>query len=307
MMQTLKKGMTNKDVAIIKYVTNYSKIGEATETFDAAFETFIKKLQTSYGLNSDGIIGEKTYKEICIHFPVCSTSKNKTSSYTCGIQMLVGADADGIYGSKTKMAVAAYQASVGLDQDGKAGPKTISFLILGIEKHSDNVKPVDNKQYDPKWKSKPYSIHRPPDQTIGSSGCGPSAASDIVATWWDKTVTPVEMCEFSLKKGCRTDNSGTATKFMAYVAEKYKASKYVGGVANMETMINCLDTGGYVVVRFGPGKTQKWTKGGHYCVIYKYDGTYFYINDPASASSTRAKGTYAEVKDARKDFFLFWK
>lgn len=69
-------------------------------------------------------------------------------------------------------------------------------------------------------------------------------------------------------------------------------------------MQGCLADGGYVVVSFRP---SKWTKGGHYCVLWKDDGKTIYVNDPASASSRRAKGTYSEVKAAAKQYFCFWK
>ena len=45
----------------------------------------------------------------------------------------------------------------------------------------------------------------------------------------------------------------------------------------------------------------------HFCCIWKWDGKYFYINDPASAASSRAKGTESEVTKARKQFFIFYK
>ena len=62
-------------------------------------------------------------------------------------------------------------------------------------------------------------------------------------------------------------------------------------------MQGCLAAGGYVVVSFAP---SKWTSGGHYCVLWKDDGKTIYVNDPASSSSSRAKGTYSEVKKAAK-------
>ena len=45
----------------------------------------------------------------------------------------------------------------------------------------------------------------------------------------------------------------------------------------------------------------------HYCCIWGYSGDTFYINDPASSSSSRAKGTKTEIMNTRKGFYLFWK
>jgi hypothetical protein len=45
----------------------------------------------------------------------------------------------------------------------------------------------------------------------------------------------------------------------------------------------------------------------HFCCLWKDDGKYIYVNDPASASSSRAKGTYDEVKAAAKQYFCFYR
>ena len=158
---------------------------------------------------------------------------------------------------------------------------------------------------------KMYSNHGDTSQTMASSACGPTSMADIVAQWWDVNITPYDMAQKSLSWGCRTNNSGTTGSFFKKCADLYKASKYVT-TSSAKTAINCLMDGGYVVVCFGVGTKgkssyQKWTKGGHYCCIWGYDGKYFYINDPASSSSSRAKGTYDEVVDARKGFYCFWK
>ena len=127
--------------------------------------------------------------------------------------------------------------------------------------------------------------------------------ADIVATWWDKKITPVELCALSVKHGFRTTNSGTSWSFFQFIGQQYHCSKFVQ-TSSFATMQNCLATGGYVVVSF---KKSKWTNGGHFCCLWKDDGKYIYVNDPASASSSRAKGTYSEVKAAAKQYFCFWK
>jgi len=126
--------------------------------------------------------------------------------------------------------------------------------------------------------------------------------ADIVATWWDKNFTPKEACELAVKNGYRTYNSGTAWGYFKFMAQRYKCSKFIQ-TSSFATMQGCLADGGYVVVSFRP---SKWTKGGHYCCLWKDDGKTIYVNDPASSSSARAKGTYKEVKNAAKQYFCFW-
>lgn len=126
--------------------------------------------------------------------------------------------------------------------------------------------------------------------------------ADIIATWYDKNFTPKEACALAVENGYRTYNSGTAWGYFKFIANRYKVSKFVQ-TKSFATMQGCLAAGGYVVVSFAP---SKWTKGGHYCVLWKDDGKTIYVNDPASSSSSRAKGTYSEVKNAAKQYFCFW-
>ena len=60
------------------------------------------------------------------------------------LQMLLGITADGIYGSKTKAAVIAYQTAHNLEPDGICGPKTWASLQgetipAGEKEHGENL------------------------------------------------------------------------------------------------------------------------------------------------------------------------
>lgn len=317
MLKTLHKGMNEIDVAIAKYMLGYADVKMADNEFNNEFYSFVCEYQEKNKLTADGIIGEKTWQKIAANAPLTSYTKNRKSRETCAIQLLLGIEADGIFGLKTRNAVKEYQKDNGLENDGKVGKNTWSLLILGKEAAASEglnpnpIKPIDFKQYDSRWGSKMYSNHGDKSQTMKSSACGPTSVSMIIHQWWDNTVTPYTVAMEALDKGYRTNNSGTSGGFMKYVANKYKASKYQT-TSNIDAAIKCLNEGGYVVVCFGPGtKGKPWyqlhTKGGHYCLLWKWDGTYFYINDPASAAAKRAKSGYDDVKDCRKGFYCFWR
>ncbi|MCR4622667.1 MAG: peptidoglycan-binding protein [Clostridiales bacterium] len=227
--------------------------------------------------------------------------------FSCG-----KAGADGIFGSGTKAAVKDYQKAHALGADGVVGRQTWTALgLMEPQVYADGTQPPDFKQYDKRWAGKMYSSHGDKKQTMKSSGCGPTAMADIVAAWWDRNVTPYELALKSLDWGTRTKNSGTASTFFRKVQAEYKAGKYLTRTS-LDDAIQCLQEGGLVVCCFGAGTKgkpgyRKWTKGGHYACIWKYDGTYFHINDPASAASARAKGTRTEVANTRKGFYLFWR
>lgn len=312
MLVTIKQGSKGDAVKVAQYLMGAAARGKATGVFDASFKSVVIAWQKSCGLDADGIIGPNTWRKLVDKALVCSTAKNKTSAATCALQILLGGlTADGIFGSKTKAGVVAFQAASGLMADGVCGPQTWKALIIGVEKKVETStttgnatakKPVDYKQYDSKWAKIMYSNHGNKSQTIKSSGCGPTAMADIVATMKDPSVTPPVLAEYAVAKGHRSYNGGTAWTFFKDIAEHYKFSKFVQ-TSSFSTMQGCLASGGYVVVSF---RQSKWTKNGHFCTLWKDDGKYIYVNDPASASSSRAKGTYSEVKAAAKQYFCFW-
>lgn len=318
MLETIKLKSFSKYVAIAKYLTGFSNIGAADDEFTAAFEQYVKNWQRVNDLSEDGIIGPNGWRAIAASAPTCSQKKNRKSAAVCALQLLLGVEADGIFGSKTKAALVAYQAASDLDADGVCGQKSWSMLTIGKvvgegigESGPVGVQPPNFKQGDSRWGKKMYSNHNDAKQTMASSGCGPTSMADIVAQWWDKDITPYDLAKLSVMWGTRTYDSGTSSTFFRRIADKYNASKYITS-SSIDTVIKCLEAGGYVIVCFGPGSKgtagyQKWTKGGHYCCIWKWDGKYFYINDPASSSSARAKGTREEVQNTRKGFYLFWK
>jgi len=304
MLKTIRQGDTGKEVFVARCLLGME---EFNDVFDEAMTEKVIAFQTEHNDNADGVIGKATWTALAESAPTVSTSKHKYGNYASAVQRLLNDDSvkvDGIYGSKTKAAVRAFQASVGLSADGIVGHNTWRAFICGDEAGEYVFKqPPNFKQYDSRWASKMYSNHGDKKQTMRSSACGPTSMADIVAELWDSKITPYDLAVKSMEWGCRTYDSGTSSTFFRKCADLYKASKYVT-TSNIDTAINCLRTGGYVVVCFGK---SKWTSNGHYCCLWKYDGTNFYVNDPASAKSTRAKGTYNEVKAARKGFYCFWR
>ena len=311
MSQTLKIGDDNVYVSVAKILSGYE---DSTSVFDEKFKEFMEAWQTKHSLTPDGIIGEKSWVELGRDLPTVSRTKNRKCAYVKVVQLLVNVDADGIFGSKTKTAVKSFQSVNNLKDDGIVGQNTWKVL-LGLKDDPVNpatfVQPPNFKQGDSRWGKKMYSNHGDKSQTMASSGCGPTSMADIVAQWWDKNITPYDMALKALEWGCRTSNSGTTSSFFKKVANLYKAASYKPS-SNINDVINCLNDGGYVIVCFGPGSSgkpgyKKWTKGGHYCCIWGYNNGTFYINDPASSSSARAKGTKEEVMACRKGYYLFRK
>lgn len=328
MLRTIKHGDACKEVVVAKLLTEYLEVKVKVEepeafvvlhdTFDADFVAFMCIWQRDHGLTADGEIGPKTWAAIAKDTATCSTAMQRISHYTLALQLLIDSalTADAVFGKRTKAAVVAYQTAKGLDADGICGPKTWAALLLGeVKKHEDAPgiitkgvfnKPENFKQHDPRWGKKMYSNHGSKSQTMSNSGCGPTAMADIVAYVKDRSVTPWTLAQLAMKWGDRTTSSGTAVSFFSHIQAEYNFPKMIG-TKSLETVKACLDAGGYVVCRMGPGY---WTNGGHYICAWKYDDKYIYCNDPSSPTSKRAERTKQLLTDfvkQRKDFWCFFR
>lgn len=322
MLKTIRHQDTGDLVKAAKYLTGYSERKAATDTFDAEFVAFVCSWQGKNGLTADGIIGPLTWGKIASNAPTCSTAKNKTSAATCAVQLLVGGlTVDGIYGSNTKKGVAAYQSANKLTADGICGPKTWAALIgtastgtstgtgtgAGQTVVGGKVlnKCVHYLQWDSRWKNIKYSTHTS-SQTIGNSGCGPSAMAQIMATFIDAAITPVEMCKLAVDNGYRTYDSGTAWGFFEFIFKRYPGfSKFVK-TTSVETLKSALAQGALAVCSMNSNDNHFWTSGGHYITAIGYDADgYIYANDPNKSSAPR-KQHQDKFKSCLKQAFIFW-
>lgn len=314
MLATIKQGSGGNTVKAAQYLTGYSRRKEASGNYDANFVAYMCSWQSKYKLTPDGEIGTDTWKMIAEKAPTCSTSKNKTSAATCAVQLLIGnLTVDGIYGTKTKKAVAAYQSANGLKADGICGAKTWAALIVGSE---SSVEPsavkdkvintcVHYLQWDSKWKNVKYSTHTS-KQTIGNSGCGTTSMAMILATVVDKSITPVETSALAVENGYRTYSSGTAWGFYEFCFKKYSGfSKFIT-TSSVTTLKAALAQGALAVCSMNNNDSCFWTTSGHFVVAIGYDSKgYIYANDPNKKTCPR-KQLSSKFSKCLKQAFIFW-
>lgn len=326
MLATIRHNDKGDLVKVARYLMGNAARNVADGTFDATLVSFVCSWQSNNGLTSDGVIGPKTWTKIAEKAPTCSTAKNKTSAATCALQILLGGlTVDGVFGTKTKNAVAAFQSAKGLKADGICGPKTWAALIgktesgtgttggdssgTGAGQTTSGGKTLNNcvhyLQWDKKWKNIKYSTHTS-SQTIGNSGCGPSAMAMIMATFIDKAITPVEMCKLAVDNGFRTYNSGTAWGFFEFVFKKYGGFKKFVKTGSVETLIAALAQGALAVCSMNSNDNHFWTSGGHFITAIGFDDAgYIYANDPNKSSHPR-KQKKDKFKSCMKQAFIFW-
>lgn len=301
-MKLLKKNSTGKEVKIVQYLIGYtSKLGTFTSTLESKIITF----QKEQGLTPDGIVGNDTYYALGAAAPILKKKKGKTNPNRAW-QTFLGIEVDGVFGEDTLAKTKEFQKEKGLEADGEVGPKTWAAAFGVTKKPIKIVQPKNFKQNDPKWEDVLYTYKNKhsKNQTIGNSGCGPSALADIVATWWDEKITPVEMCKLAVDKNYRLKTGGTNHKFFEYVAKLY-GGHYCETTSHTYAK-KAIENGHYVIVNVGP---SRWTSGGHFICWWKISGSTVYINDPYDTKHTPAKekAPYSELKKARKKYFIIYK
>lgn len=301
-MKLLKKNSTGKEVKIVQYLIGYTtKLGTFTSTLESKIITF----QKEQGLTPDGIVGNDTYYALGAAAPILKKKKGKTNPNRAW-QTFLGIEVDGVFGEDTLAKTKKFQKEKGLEVDGEVGPKTWAAAFGVTKKPIKIVQPKNFKQNDPKWEDVLYTYKNTysKKQTIGSSGCGPSALADIVATWWDEKITPVEMCKLAVDKNYRLKTGGTNHKFFEYVAKLY-GGHYCETTSHTYAK-KAIENGHYVIVNVGP---SRWTSGGHFICWWKISGSTVYINDPYDTKYTKVKekAPYSELKKARKKYFILYK
>lgn len=129
-------------------------------------------------------------------------------------------------------------------------------------------------QIDNRWKNNMYSSIADTSQTIGTSGCGPTAAAMIV-TAIKGTISPPEMANLFTQYGYRSRNQGTYWSAFRFVADTFNIEYQE--TSNFQNAVQLVKNQNYVVVSCANGL---FTTGGHFVVITGIEGDTLKIYDP---------------------------
>lgn len=171
-------------------------------------------------------------------------------------------------------------------------------------------------QIDKRWKNKMYSSVGNTAQTIGTSGCGPTAAAMVVSSI-KGNITPDQMADLYMKYGYRSANQGTYWSAFKWTADVFDIgySEYY----KLDDAIAKLKDNHYIIASCNQGL---FTYGGHFVVLVGIEGNYIKIydsylyNGKYDTASRRGKAivkgntTYVSIQDFRqyanyKKFFCF--
>lgn len=168
-------------------------------------------------------------------------------------------------------------------------------------------KPVDYKQYDSRWANVMYNCPGNANDTIKIAGCGPTCTAMVVASLKDSKVTPVDACAWAKSHGYRVVGGTANSYFVAYLKAYGIKCEYLDewtyhnrNHENHEIVKKALKAGNWVIANPGPGR---WTRSGHFILVYGYKDGYVYINDPASTAAIRLK---AKWEDFIYDMKCYW-
>ena len=114
-------------------------------------------------------------------------------------------------------------------------------------------------QYDPRWGSLMYGQ----TNTIAGAGCGPTSLAICVSTLTDTTVTPPEVCDWSVKTGHRCEGSGSYHSLIPDGAAHYNVPCRGVGRSGTE-LVKALQEGKLVIAIMSAGH---FTRGGHFIVL----------------------------------------
>ena len=129
-------------------------------------------------------------------------------------------------------------------------------------------------QVDSKWKNYKYSAINDKSQTIGTSGCGPTAAAMVVSSIRG-TITPPEMGDLFIKYGYRSANNGTYWSAMKWTADVFNID--YRETSNLDTVVKLLNDNYYVIAICNEGL---FTYGGHFIVLTGIENNNIKVYDP---------------------------
>lgn len=148
-----------------------------------------------------------------------------------------------------------YSAPVGsTDNSADADLSDIVFTGRG---NSKDV--VYFSQYDSRWGSQMYGK----TNTIAGAGCGPSSLAICISTLTNKTVTPPEVCTWSVKTGHRCEGSGSYHSLIPDGAAHWGVPCRGIGQSKKQ-LVQALQDGKLVIAIMSRGH---FTRGGHFIVL----------------------------------------
>ncbi len=174
-------------------------------------------------------------------------------------------------------------------------------------------------QMDSRWKNIMYSSVGNTNQTIGSSGCGPTSSAMVISSLTANIVYPNQMADWYVSAGYRSANNGTYFSAFQGTANRYGLDFKQTGDINVA--VDCVRNGGMVVASTPGGSKNLFSTNGHYVVLVGISGDTFTVYDSylyngkynsygretkASVSGNDVYVSIANVQNEIQQYFCFY-
>lgn len=151
-------------------------------------------------------------------------------------------------------------------------------------------------QWDPRWGYVSYGD----DSNIGLAGCGPvSLSMALYYLTGDETLTPDKIASYAMENGYYMSGTGTQWALMEDVPLLYGLQVDKPGISE-SYMKQELDAGHVLIAAMRQGD---FTAAGHFIVIYGYDESGFWINDPNCVARSRTAWSYERIGEQMKQLW----
>lgn len=162
--------------------------------------------------------------------------------------------------------------------------------------------PTQYLQYDERWGHKVYSSINDNLQTIGNSGCGPTAMAMVLDYYINDAVTPDIMADYALSHYYVTPYQGTSWGLFSAIAKDY-GLEFLQTSCQQDVLQWMQDKeNGLVICSMTPGL---WTVSGHFIVIWKIQNGWVYVNDPYSTDQEKTYNSFEYLAQQCKQYFCF--
>ena len=166
-----------------------------------------------------------------------------------------------------------------LEQDGNVEQENISYNgdIRGSGLHLLGAYQglTYYSQADSRWADMPYTSIGDTNQTMKSSGCGPTVAAMVVSSS-KGAILPTTMAHLFVSNGYRTAANGTAWSAFPFIADYFGFDHY-SYTTSLNIALDYLRAGYYIIASCGNGL---FTTNGHYIVLVGINGNTISIYDP---------------------------
>lgn len=143
-------------------------------------------------------------------------------------------------------------------------------------------------QWDPRWGYEPYGR----DGYIGVTGCGPTClAMALYYLNGDESLTPDKIAAYALKNGYYVEGTGTAWALISEFPRTYGITVTQPEIAESDMKAE-LAQGNILICAMRKGD---FTVAGHFIVLYGYDESGFFVNDPNCVARSRKKWSFGEI------------